>query len=128
LLLDREVAPAREGIEDDYLLGGVLVLAEGLPPLPGGVLLRPVEPESLEGLALDQGARAVDAWPLVRPLDQILFDPMGQVVPQTLDLGGLLVAHLDGLVAPGEDTVLPAVRRTTSRARLPLKYCMKRES
>jgi hypothetical protein len=47
LLLDRQVAPAREGIEDDSLLCGVLILAEGLSPLLGGVLLRRVDQNPL---------------------------------------------------------------------------------
>jgi hypothetical protein len=61
----------------------------------------------LRGLALDQRTRAVDPGPLVDPLHQILLDPVCQMVTEALQLSRLLVAHLDGLVAPGEDRGLP---------------------
>jgi hypothetical protein len=49
-------------------------------------------------------------------------------VGQPLDLGGLFVADQNGLVAARPDPVVPAGQVADLRARLPLKYPMKRES
>ena len=51
VLLLGEMLPARQGLKLDDLLLGIGEPLEGLPALPGGVLLGTIEPVTFRGLA-----------------------------------------------------------------------------
>src|SRR6185503_16486199 len=69
---------------------------------------RAVEPGSFKRLTGHQSVDAVDARPILGPLDQVLLAAVGEDIDQPPYLGFLLFTNRDRLVAPGKDLVAPA--------------------
>src|SRR4051795_2344298 len=92
--------PARQRIELQHLPRRVLEWLKLLPTAARQVLLGAVEPEPFQDLAFEQRPHAVHPGPVPGSFDQVLFRAVRETVPESLDLGFLLVADHDGLVAP----------------------------
>jgi hypothetical protein len=102
------VLPAGEWIELQHLPGRVLEAVEFLSAAARQVLLGAVEPEPFQDLAFEQRPDRVHPGPIPGPVHKVLLGSMRELIPESLDLGGLLVADHDGAVAPTEDLLLPA--------------------
>jgi hypothetical protein len=112
VLLTRQVLPAGERREVDRVRRGVAQPFEGEAPAPVGVFPGTVEPVALKGLFLQQCADGGDSGPVSQALDERFLAAMRQDVPQPLDLGGLLFADRDGLVAPPPELLAPVGETT----------------
>lgn len=114
-----EMSPARQRREDDLLGfgegggGGVFTAALGL------IEASAIEPCAVERFASSEGGGAVDAGPVLRPLDEALFDALAEDVGEPLDLRLLLFRDDDGAIAACPELVAPVL--PTSRARLPAR-------
>jgi hypothetical protein len=67
-----------------------------------------IEPGSLQGFTGQESVDAVDARPLLRLRDKVLFTTMAENIDESADLRFLLLADGNGLVTSGEDLVFPA--------------------
>jgi len=93
--------------EGDGLARRILETVEILSAPPGGILLGPAEPVSLDRLIFDQGSDCMDSRPVLRPSDEPFLASVGENVAQALDLGGLLMTDDDGPVPARPDPVRP---------------------
>jgi hypothetical protein len=103
-----QVLPAGERGERDSFGRSVFQALVGLAPAAGGVLLGAIEPEAFEISAVQQGSDGVDPGPVAQLRDEVFLDAVGEQVAEAVDLGGLLGADDDRLVAPGPDLLPPA--------------------
>src|SRR6195256_5237409 len=102
------MCPTRYGRKGYGLDRGIAQRSNFLVAKAGGEFQGAVEPVTHERRALNQRSRAVDARPLVDPLDQIFLHRLAEDVCQALDLGGVLVSDDGHLIAPVEDGTSPA--------------------
>ena len=92
-------APAGQGLQVDRLRLGEVEAGELSSAPPGGSLLAAIEPISPQTAISTQGRRAVDTGPIPWIFDQVLLDAVTKDVAQASDLGRLLVADDDRVVA-----------------------------
>jgi hypothetical protein len=84
--LFRKMFPARERREVQGFGARIFETVEGFSTIAGGILLRPVEPESREVLDLDQRPGDVDTRPILRTSDKSFFATILETVPESPQL------------------------------------------
>ena len=106
------MVPAGQGIERDLLGRLDLFPSKPFAAQPSRKSPGPVNPNTLERLVLEEASQSVNSAPPRRMSHEAFFDPVGEDVLESLDLGVLFVTNGDGLVPPTPELLAPVGEST----------------